>query len=95
MEMLLGRGCRRRALSRPLVLGGSGDVGQIAAGKWNAANAMRDGTIPWVLHGYLLASQAQPCSGTTSRVEPAPVALCNANAIYMCYKSQEQIGQVA
>lgn len=44
-------------------------------------------------HGRLLASAAQPFSGTASGAIPR--ALCNAPAIYMCYKSQEQIGQVA
>lgn len=36
---------------------------------------------------------AQPFSGTESGATPR--ALCNAPSIYMCYKSQEQIGQVA
>lgn len=100
MEMLLGKGCRRRAPSGLLVPGGSGDAVRIAADQaehskhYERSDHPMGSPSPGQSHGHL-ASQDQPFSGTASRVEPSPVALCNANAIYMCYKSQEQIGRVA
>lgn len=101
METLLGRGCRRQVSSRLLVLGRSGDVVQIAAGQVECSKCYKrldcpmGSSSPGQSHGHLLASKAQPCLGTASRVKPSPVALRNANAIYMCYKSPEQIGRVA
>lgn len=103
MEMLLGRGCRRHALSRLLVPGGSGDVVWIAAGQvecserkcYERSDHWMGSSSPRQSHVHLLASQAQFYLGAASGVEPFPMVLCNANAIYMCYKSQEQIGRVA
>lgn len=96
MEMLLGRGCRRLGLSRLLVPGRSEDLVRIVAGQVECNNYKkldhrRGSPSPRQSHGHFLASQAQPYSGTANGAEPSPGALGNGIAIYMCYRSQEQI----